>query len=175
MTHSQEIFIRKVEKTEVKELQEIARGTFIEAFGPVNTPADIEKYVTQSFSFENIKSELNHPESQFYFAESAGEIIGYLKLNQGEAQTDTAIDNALEIERIYVTSKFYGKSVGQLLLNKAIEIAKADNFEWVWLGVWEKNPRAIRFYEKSGFTTFSTHSFLLGDDQQTDLLMKLEL
>lgn len=175
MAHFQNIIIREVKKTEVTALQEIGKVTFAEAFGTYNVPSDLEKYMAQSFGFERIKSEFDHPESYFYFAESEGEIVGYLKVNKEGAQTESTIENALEIERIYVLSKFHGKNVGQLLYNKALEIAKSENFERIWLGVWEKNPKAIRFYEKNGFVTFDKHIFKLGNDEQTDILMKLEL
>ncbi len=83
--------------------------------------------------------------------------------------------NYLEIERIYVLKEYHGKKVGQLLYENAIKIAKSKNAEYVWLGVWEKNPRAIRFYEKNGFVAFDKHIFKLGNDKQTDIMMKLKI
>ena len=111
----------------------------------------------------------------FYFALFEDNIIGYLKTNFGHSQTETNHNNSLEIERIYVLKEFYGKNVGQLLLEKAIEISKEKEVDYVWLGVWEKNPRAIRFYQKNGFIAFDKHSFILGDEEQIDILMKLEI
>ena len=84
-------------------------------------------------------------------------------------------NKALEIERIYVAKAFHGKKVGQILYEKAIHIAKQMNVAYVWLGVWEENPRAIHFYKKNGFVEFDKHIFRLGDDEQTDLMMKLEI
>jgi ribosomal protein S18 acetylase RimI-like enzyme len=84
-------------------------------------------------------------------------------------------EGALEIERIYVLKDFHGKSVGQVLYNKAIDIAKEKKTKYVWLGVWEENPRAISFYKKNGFVEFDKHIFILGDDEQTDIMMKLIL
>jgi ribosomal protein S18 acetylase RimI-like enzyme len=102
-------------------------------------------------------------------------IIGYLKVNFGKAQTDFKEDDSIEIERVYVMVEFHGKEVGKKLLVKAIEISREKNAKSVWLGVWEKNYKAIRFYHKNGFLEFGKHPFILGDDIQTDILMELQL
>jgi len=102
-------------------------------------------------------------------------VIGYLKLNFGESQTELKGDKALEIERIYVLKEFHGKKVGQLLYDKAIQVATETKADYVWLGVWEENPRAIAFYKKNGFVEFDKHIFRLGDEEQTDIMMKLQL
>jgi ribosomal protein S18 acetylase RimI-like enzyme len=78
----------------------------------------------------------------------------------------------MEIERIYVLKEYHGHKIGQLLFEKAISIAKSMEKKYVWLGVWEKNERAIAFYTKNGFTVVDHHLFKLGDDVQTDYLMK---
>jgi len=101
--------------------------------------------------------------------------VGYLKLNFGSSQTELKDDRALEIERIYVLKEFHGKSVGQELYEKAIYVARQKNADYVWLGVWEQNPRAINFYKKNGFIEFDKHIFKLGEDEQTDIMMKLQL
>ena len=113
--------------------------------------------------------------AEFYFAVLDNTIIGYLKLNVGSAQTELQDDKALEIERIYVLKEFHGKKVGQLLYEKAIQIAKQKNVDYVWLGVWEENHRAVRFYKKNGFVPFDKHIFKLGHEEQTDIMMKLPL
>jgi len=102
-------------------------------------------------------------------------VIGYLKLNKGGSQTELKDNDALEIERIYVLKEFHGKKVGQLLFDKAIEVAKAQDVAYVWLGVWENNKRALQLYSKNGFVEFDQHIFVLGDEAQTDIMMKLEL
>ena len=98
-----------------------------------------------------------------------------MKINFGNAQTDVKDSNGMEIERIYTLSEYFGKNVGKILLDKAFESARKKKVKFVWLGVWEKNPRAIRFYEKNGFVRFGNHSFKFGNDTHTDILMKLEL
>ncbi|SMG52036.1 GNAT family N-acetyltransferase, partial [Sphingobacterium psychroaquaticum] len=103
------------------------------------------------------------------------EVIGYLKINFGQSQTELKDEKALEIERIYVLKEYHGKNVGQVLYQKAMEIAKEKKADYVWLGVWEENPRAISFYKKNGFVEFDKHIFKLGDDEQTDIIMKLKM
>lgn len=167
--------IRKVDHNDLRELQKIGKITFKETFGADNSNDDMAKYLKDSFSLEKLNAELNNPDSAFYFAENENEIIGYLKVNTGKAQTENILDNSFEIERIYVRSTFHGKSVGKLLFNKAKQLAKEKNVNEIWLGVWEENFKAIKFYEKNGFLVFGTHNFILGDDIQTDVMMKLEL
>jgi ribosomal protein S18 acetylase RimI-like enzyme len=133
------------------------------------------KYLEEGFSIEKLTTELNDKNSEFYFAILDNNVIGYLKLNFGQSQTELQDDKALEIERIYVSKEFHGKNVGQLLYKKAIQIAREKKADYVWLGVWEENPRAINFYKKNGFIEFDKHFFKLGNDEQTDIMMKLKL
>ncbi|MEM1338661.1 MAG: GNAT family N-acetyltransferase [Bacteroidota bacterium] len=167
--------IRKATIQDITKLKEIGKQTFYETFSSDNSEENMTKYLAQEFSNEKLRSELNDPNAEFYFAELDGKIIGYLKVNRGPSQTEIKNENALEIERIYVLKEFHGKKVGQMLYDKAIALAKIHDVAYVWLGVWERNPRAIRFYEKNGFVPFDKHIFTLGEDKQIDLMMKLKL
>ena len=167
--------IRIVTLNDIDLLQKIGRQTFFETFSAGNTEEDMKKYLDEKFSIEKLTTELNSKNSVFYFAELDNNIIGYLKLNFGESQTELKDDKALEIERIYVLKEFHGKHVGQLLYEKAMQIARQTNADYVWLGVWDQNPRAINFYKKNGFVEFDKHIFKLGNDEQTDIMMKLQL
>lgn len=166
------ILIRKATPEDLKLLQSIARETFFETFSAANTEADMQKYLTENLSENRIAAELNHPDSQFFLAFDDAVPVGYLKVNAGPAQTELQDASSLEIERIYVTNDYHGKKVGQLLYEKALEVAAESNAAYLWLGVWEENPRAIRFYEKNGFVAFDKHIFKFGDDFQTDVMMK---
>lgn len=166
------ITIEQVKTAVVSRLQHIGRATFSETFSDLNTPEDMNQYLVESFSIEKLKAELSHPGSQFYFAVADGKDIGYLKVNFRDAQTEKLEGNTLEIERIYVLKDFHGQQVGQLLYDKAIQVATEFKADYVWLGVWEENQRAISFYRKNGFTAFGSHAFQLGADEQTDILMK---
>lgn len=169
------IEIKRVGITELQELQDIGRQTFSETFSAGNTEENMQNYLEEGFSEEKLSKELNDPNAEFYFATQENLVIGYLKLNFGPSQTELKDESALEIERIYVLKDFHGKSVGQVLYNQAIDIAKKKKANYVWLGVWEENPRAISFYKKNGFVEFDKHIFKLGDDEQTDIMMKLML
>lgn len=169
------IEITKVTPADIDRLQGISRQTFSETFSAANTEENMRKYLDKDLSVEKLSAELNNENSAFYIALFHNQVIGYLKLNTGQAQTDLKDEKALEIERIYVLKEFHGKAVGQLLYEKAIQVARQINAGYVWLGVWEENHRAISFYRKNGFVAFSTHVFMLGDDAQTDIMMKLSI
>ena len=167
--------IRKINIDDLETLRNLSIQTFKETFEEVNTEEDMQKYLDENLSIEKLKTELENPNSEFYFAENNNEILGYLKLNFKDAQTEKLEENHFEIERIYVLKAFLGQKIGQILFDKAIEIGREKNLEYVWLGVWEENHRAIRFYEKNGFEIFGKHDFVLGEDVQTDLLMKMKI
>ncbi|RKE57431.1 GNAT family N-acetyltransferase [Sphingobacterium detergens] len=166
------IKILKVKMTDIDLLQSISQQTFIEAFSETNTAENMTKYMAEKFSNETLLAELSNRGSEFYFAQLGNRIIGYLKINSEQAQTELQDEHALEIERIYVLQEFHGKKVGQLLYEKALDIARLKNVRFIWLGVWEENHRAISFYNKNGFVAFDKHIFRLGDDEQTDIMMK---
>jgi ribosomal protein S18 acetylase RimI-like enzyme len=161
------IEITKISLEQLVQLQEIGRQTFAETFSSTNSEENMKTYLEEGFSVEKL--------SEFYFATLNEVVIGYLKINFGQAQTEVQEGNSLEIERIYVLQDFHGKKVGQLLYEKAIQIAKNKKVAFVWLGVWEENHRAIQFYTKNGFVAFDQHIFRLGDDEQTDIMMKLKI
>ncbi len=168
------VTIQPISLENLQELIDISKKTFIETFAKDNSDEDLQKYLKDSLSFEKITDELNNKNSFFYFAKIEHQIIGYLKLNTADAQTENQIPQAVELERIYVLKEFHGKAIGQMLLNFAIEFARKQQADAVWLGVWEHNERAINFYKKNNFIAFDKHIFKLGNDLQTDILMKLK-
>lgn len=170
-----DLLIRRASPCETEQLQQVGRQTFAETFAANNTEADLQAYLDEGFSKDKLLAELNDKNSEFYFALVDNRVAGYLKINFGPAQTELKDENALEIERIYVLREFLGKAVGQKLYDQAIQRAQQKQLGYVWLGVWEENHRAIRFYLKNGFVEFGKHLFKLGTDEQTDLLMKLSL
>ena len=161
------MLIRRVEPSELLLLQHISRRTFSETFAKDNTAEDMERYLEEKLSIDELSREYSDARSTFYFAVDGDETIGYLKVNHASDE--------LEIERIYVLQDHHGCGIGQLLLDRAIELAKKANCHSIWLGVWEHNPRAIRFYEKNGFVPYDSHVFKLGNDEQRDVLMRLDL
>jgi len=156
-------------------LAEISKSTFISSFEKVNNPNDFKTYITSAFSKEKIKSELLNLHSTFYFVYLDDDLVGYFKLNEKDAQNEQFEEASIELERIYVKVGFQGKQIGKEMLFKVIEIAKSKDVVFLWLGVWEHNDAAIRFYERYDFKKFSTHPYYLGSDRQTDWLLKMEL
>ncbi|NCD71805.1 GNAT family N-acetyltransferase [Mucilaginibacter agri] len=169
------INIKQIGLSDVQILLNVSRDMFFTAFAHLNTPDDMAAYASKSFTIETLSEELANPDSYFYFAYLNDEIAGYLKLNYNKAQTEFQDPEALEIERIYVDSRFQNQQIGKQLVQFAIDKAATENLTYIWLGVWDANDKAIRFYERHGFEIFGSHDFMLGSDKQTDLLMKKPL
>jgi len=158
---------------DVKILQELGRDTFLEAFSDDNTTENINNYVEKNFTKEKIYKECLNKESLFYMIKRNGVAVGYLKLNYGDSQKEPLGNKALEIERIYIFRAFQGNKLGNLLIQKSIEVAQNKALDFIWLGVWENNLKAIGFYERNGFIPFGSHDFQFGNELQRDILMKL--
>ena len=164
--------IKKVSTDELEELRRLSVETFSDTFTEQNNEIQMKAYLEKAFNTDQLRSELSNPESFFYFVKEEDKILGYLKLNTKTAQTDQVLDSSLEIERIYLTEEAQGKGIGKLLMDFSIAEAKRRNLLCLWLGVWEKNEKAIAFYKSYGFEVFADHPFKLGDESQKDLLMK---
>lgn len=169
------IKIRKVYPFDIDTLLTLSRKTFYDAFEHLNNPEDFEAYTSKAFTREQLLSEINNPDSEFYFAMLNDEAVGYIKLNYRGAQAEFQDPAAVEVSRIYVLANQQGKKIGNQLLDFTINKAIDNKMTYIWLGVWEHNHAAMRFYERIGFKAFSSHHFMVGNDQQTDILMKLEL
>jgi ribosomal protein S18 acetylase RimI-like enzyme len=169
------ISIQKTALNEVEALQEISRLTFYETFAAVNTRENMSLFLENDLSLERLSEELSNPNSEFYFAFCEDEVIGYLKINYKSAQNEHKTANSIEIERIYVKKMFLGKKVGKSLLEHAFDLSKQNQLDFIWLGVWEENQRAIHFYKQFDFEEYDKHVFMLGKDSQTDILMKRKL
>lgn len=160
--------VRRVKADEIESLQLISRRTFYETFWMSNSRQDMIDYLENSLSLEALSRELENPNSEFYFlfldAESATDFepAAYLKLNFLN----------VELERIYVLSKFQCKGIGRYLLDFSIQLALSRRAPILWLGVWERNYSAIDFYKQNNFQEFGKHTFRLGQDLQTDILMQ---
>jgi diamine N-acetyltransferase len=152
-------------------LQEISYETFKETFEDQNSPENMKAYLEEAFNIEQVENELANPSSHFFLISFHDEVAGYVKVNTGDAQSEEMDHDSLEIERIYIKKKCQKHGLGQYLFNKAMDIALEQNKKKIWLGVWEKNENAISFYKKLGFVQTGEHSFFMGDEEQTDLIM----
>lgn len=171
------ISIRIARLDDAKQLTDLAYTTFWDAFAhhPKNAPDDLNHYMRQAFNLDQIASELADPSSVFLIAEIDGRPAGYAKLIIGSTEDGITADRPIELSRLYSHQEYIGKGVGQNLMDACFERARRHDHDVMWLGVWEYNPRAQRFYEKNGFRVVGNHTFLLGSDPQTDLLMQKEL
>ncbi len=161
---------------DVKKLNYICRLTFTETFEDTNTPENLNQYLDEAYSIPVLTDELLTPDSVTYLAsDDNGNILGYLKLNKDSAQTEEGFDGSLEIQRIYIAKHAKGKGIGSIFMELAQQKAIEWNCSWIWLGVWEHNETAKKFYANKGFKQFSSHTFCVGDDPQTDLLMRKDI
>ena len=169
------LYIREATLADVSKLAAIGRMTFVETFSETNTKEDMTRYVQKAFNRDQVKAELEEEGTIFLMAYDRDTLAGYAKLRTGHEPEELKGQKAIEIQRIYVRNSFIGKKIGRTLMEECLKIANQKDYEVAWLGVWEYNPRAIRFYEQWGFEKFGKHSFLLGFDEQTDILMKVIL
>ncbi len=172
-----EIIIYKAKNKDALMLTELAYKTFWDAFHahPKNAPEDTADYMAKAFSLEQITRELSDPKAIFLVAEIDDEPAGYARLVRNSTEDGIVAENPIELNRLYVHQKFLGKGVGPALMEKCFEVGKETGHDVIWLGVWEYNPRAYAFYLKNGFRECGKHTFLLGSDAQTDLLMQREI
>jgi diamine N-acetyltransferase len=165
------ISITKCTHEDVHILQKISYETFNETFKHQNSSENMNAYLEKAFNVSQLEKELANGFSQFFFIYIHNDVAGYLKVNTDDAQTENVGNESLEIERIYIKSQFQKLGLGKYLLNKAQDIAMEHGKKNIWLGVWEKNENAIAFYKKLGFVQTGAHSFYMGDEEQTDLIM----
>jgi len=166
------VSINIVRPSEVDTLLALARKTFYDAFEHLNNPADFEAYTSKAFTRAQLLSEIENPDSEFYFALLEDEPVGYIKLNYRDAQAEFKEVDGVEVSRVYVLADQQGKKIGNQLLDFAIDKATNEGMKYIWLGVWEHNHAAQRFYARNGFVPCGNHEFVVGTDVQTDILMK---
>ena len=170
-----ETYIRKCTIADLQALRDLAYETYDDSFRALNTPETMYAYLAEAFDLERVKAELETPQCGFYFLFAGGKLAGYIKINEAPAQTDINDTDSLELERIYVQKEFKRLGLGTNLIQYAEEIARSIGKKYIWLGVWEQNPKAIAFYETMGYVQFARHTFRMGEELQSDWVMKKEL
>ncbi len=169
------ISIRVATSNDAALIADLSRTTFYDTFAGHNTRENMDKFMNQQFTREKLMKEVGADKNIFLVAEVDGETLGYARLRQVPNPEELNNMDTIELARIYSVQSKIGKGVGSALMEKCIEVAKDHGKEVIWLGVWEKNQHAIAFYQRWGFEKFSEHEFILGDDVQTDWLMKKTL
>jgi ribosomal protein S18 acetylase RimI-like enzyme len=167
--------LRVADFADLASLLDVAQTSFVQAFTEGNKPENVQAYLSQAFTPVQLEKEWRNPASTFLLASLEGKLVGYTKVNLAAAQTDVQDPDSLEVARLYTLEEVWGRGVGQFLLDAALAFAKGKGKTFVWLGVWEHNARAIRFYQKNGFKTFGSHPFPFGDEIQNDWLMRLAI
>ncbi len=169
------VVIKEATPADAALIAEISRQTFYDTFAPQNSKEDMEKFLAEQFTTEALIKEVGAENNTFLLAYLEGAVAGYVRLHSGDAPQSLATKNAIEIARLYAVSGMIGKGVGKALMQASINEAIEKEKEIIWLGVWEKNVRAISFYQQWGFQKFDEHDFILGTDKQRDWLMKKQL
>lgn len=165
------ITVRQATVADATLLRELGIKTFHDTFAAHNTAEDMERYLSQNFSPEQVIKDIEEPGSVFLIAYDGAMPVGYSKIRSSGIPEGLNATNPLEIERIYAAKAYIGQPVGKVLMDACLAYAAQHEHDVVWLGVWEDNPRAIAFYAKWGFKVFGSHPFVLGTDVQNDLLM----
>jgi len=165
--------IKKVDLHEIDLLADISLSTFTESFYHQNDPSDFEEYAEKSLKPEVLLKEWEDPRSEFYFLyNTENKLIGYFKLNIGINRFQQPVSDHMELQRIYISDKNKSQGAGGYLLSQILHYAKSLKMTTIWLGVWEHNPGAIRFYERNGFKRVGDHHFNLGQSRQLDYILE---
>lgn len=168
---SQKFSICRATPDDASLIAELGARTFEASFGADNRPEDMEQYLSLNFSKNYIASQLSDPSSIFLLAYEECKAVGYVMLRAGKKPISVSGTKPVELVRLYIEEEVIGRGYGSALMNSALEEAKNNGHRTIWLGVWEKNLQAIRFYEKWGFTKVGTKEFVLGSDLQHDHIM----
>jgi len=167
--------IRRCTVDDLETLQKLSAETYTDTFKPYNTPENMKAYIDDAYNLDTLRQELTDKNSEFYFLYVDDKLAGYLKVNILDAQSEPMDDSFLEVQRIYIRVPFKRLGLGKTLMKLAIERAQALEKPRLWLGVWENNLSAQKFYQAMGFEHYSSHKFVMGTSTQTDYILKKEL
>jgi GNAT superfamily N-acetyltransferase len=167
----EDLIIRRATDRDAERLAELARRTFVETFGPDNSAEDMAIHVARSFDPEVQLGEIRDSRMITLLAELGSTTAGFAQVHHGPPPACVAGDAPVEIRRFYVDRPFHGRGIAQALMRAVEETARTLGGRTLWLGVWERNPRAIAFYSKCGFVDVGQHDFILGTEEQTDRVM----
>lgn len=165
-------YIKKCTLPDLPVLIDISCNTYRDSFILLSDEEIMTLYLSTAFNAKTLQSELENKYSEFYFLYYNNNLAGYFKINEHTAQTDIFDAKSLEIQRLYIIKQYQNIGLGKYLMDIITDIAIKKDKHYIWLGVWEKNVKAIEFYEKNGFYKFSTHIFYMDDDTQNDYIMK---
>jgi ribosomal protein S18 acetylase RimI-like enzyme len=165
------IALRRASAADAARLAAFAATAFVDTFGPQNRAEDMAAYVAEAFSEAAQRAELTDPQCTVFLAERDGEIVGYAMLRDGPPPACVHDPSTIEIARLYAGQRWIGAGIGALLMQRCLVEAAARSRRTIWLGVWERNVRAIGFYQRWHFTIVGSQAFQLGSDRQNDRVM----
>ncbi|MBN8577129.1 MAG: GNAT family N-acetyltransferase [Cytophagales bacterium] len=169
------IRIEEARFEQVAAMRQVAIASYADTFADFNTPENLQAFLDTAYNLPQLESEFYEPGSKLYLALEAETVVGFVRLRKSNEVVAYLGANAIELQRLYVLTLAQGKSVGRLLMEASLHYATSNQFEWIWLGVWEKNYKAQQFYARWGFERFSEHTFWMGDDPQVDWLLKKKI
>lgn len=167
--------IRPATADDAAALAALGERTYRDTFAADNDPDDMEAFVAATFSESLQRVELSDPNRTFFVAESGDALVAFAHLVRGEVPACVADTSAVELLRFYVDLPWHGTGLAQRLMERCVEHVRAAGATTMFLGVWERNPRAIRFYEAQGYRIVGKHIFMLGSDPQQDYYMARSL
>jgi diamine N-acetyltransferase len=169
------IEIRQAHVDDIPEMREVAIATYQDTFAHFNTPQNMQAYFEQAYNLEILTKELGEENSMLFIASEGNQIVGFARLRESDEVCHLLGDNTVELQRLYVLTQAQGKSIGKFLIQNSLNYATENHYEWIWLGVWERNVKAQEIYNKWGFEKFSEHTFWQGNDPQIDWILKKKL
>ncbi len=175
MNDERRTLLKQCSINDLETLRKLSMETYETAFRSFTTDEIMQAYLQDAFSPEKLGTELSNPASAFYFLYADDKLAGYFKINVAAAQTDIRDPASIELERIYVLEIFRGMGLGSFLMQCVIDTALAYEKDYIWLGVWEKNEKAIDFYRRHGFEVVGSHPFYMGSEKQDDYIMRKNL
>ncbi len=166
------IQIKPISADEQDALRQLAIEIYRTTFESYNSTENMEQYLAEAFSAEQLAREWEEPRSVYLGAYDVQRMVAYLRLRENAEANSHLGASHVELQRLYVRAEYQGQGVANALMEAALDYARQKKYDWLWLGVWEKNEKAQRFYQRWGFEKFSEHVFWMGDDAQTDWLLK---
>lgn len=163
--------IRLARANEAPALADLAARTFRDAFGADNRPADLALHLATAYGTVQQSAELADSDIITLVAEDDGLLVAFAQLRRGQPPACVRGVAPIELWRFYLSAAWHGRGLAQPLMNRAVQVAQDAGATTLWLGVWERNPRAIAFYRKVGFVDVGQHVFTVGSDPQTDRIM----
>lgn len=171
----EDVVIRRAADDDAERLAAFARRTFVETFGPENSAEDMAMHVASAFGADIQLAQIRDARMVTLLAELGTTLAGFAQVRQGQWPACVTGDSPVELWRFYVDRPFHGRGIAQTLMRAADQAAEGFGSRTLWLGVWERNPRAIAFYAKCGFVDVGAHAFIFGTEEQTDRVMARSL